>query len=171
MKESLAEQLSKKFNVPLKTSAKDKMSSFLQMNESLLSKGIVVYLPLSEKEGVKPTDGFEERNKFVTIIGELPDGTIIGSLLVNTRANTGSIEIDQCQYLLKKDLYPWLDYSSWLDCSRIVSIEKPKVLLGKFCGVLREDDFNLIIQCITDTDLISDKTKKKYGIPTNKTVR
>ena len=164
MKESLADQLSKKLGIIRKTSVKEKSRSFPSMSEGHISKGSVVYLPLSEEEGLRFTDGYDVRNKFVTIIGVLPDGTVIGSLLVNTKASAGNEKVDQCQYPLKKEKYAWLDYSSWLDCSRIVPIARSKVLSGRYCGKLSDEDFNLVIQCIKNTTLISNKIKKKYGI-------
>ena len=122
MKESLSEQLGKLLNYPVKTSSKQKNASFGSMRENLISKGSVVYLPLTEKEGLIITSGYETHNKFVVIVGELPDGTIVGSLLINTHANAGSEKVNKCQYPLKKEIYSWLDYSSWLDCSRIVTM-------------------------------------------------
>lgn len=165
MKESLAEQLSQKLGVAKKTSVKEKSRTFPSMNEDCISKGSVVYLPLSEEEGLHLVNGYDVRNKFVAIVGVLPDGTVIGSLLVNTKASAGNDKVDQCQYPLKKDKYSWLDYSSWLDCSRIVPIVRSKVLSGRYCGKLSDEDFGLVIQCIKDTTLISNKIKKKYGIP------
>lgn len=164
MKESLADQLSQKLGIVKKTSVKEKSRSFPSMSEGHISKGSVVYLPLSEEEGLHITDGYDVRNKFVTIIGVLPDGTVIGSLLVNTKASAGNDKVDQYQYPLKKEKYDWLDYSSWLDCSRIVPIARSKVLSGRHCGKLSDEDFNLVIQCIKNTTLISNKIKKKYGI-------
>ena len=164
MKESLADQLSKKLGIIRKTSVKEKSRSFPSMSEGHISKGSVVYLPLSEEEGLHITGGYDVRNKFVTIIGVLPDGTVIGSLLVNTKTSTGNEKVDQCQYPLKKETYAWLDYSSWLDCSRIVPIARSKVLSGRHCGKLSDEDFDLVIQCIKNTTLISNKIKKKYGI-------
>lgn len=171
MKSSLAEQLGKIFNQPVKTSAKHKNETFTPMSERHISKGEVVYLPLTEKEGIVITDGHDSHNKFVVIVGELPDGTVVGSLLINTHANVGSERVDQCQYPLKKESYAWLDYSSWLDCSRIVTIDRGKVLSGKYCGKLSDEDIELVIQCIKDTTLISNKIKKKYGIPVSNTTK
>ena len=164
MKESLADQLSQKLGVRKKTSVKEKSAIFPAMSEDRLSKGSVVYLALGESEGLRLCDGYDVRNKFITIIGTLPDGTVVGSLRVNTRANVGNDKLDQCQYPLKTERYAWLDYSSWLDCSRIITIERSKVLSGKYCGALDETDFGLVMQCIRQTDLISNKTKKKFGI-------
>lgn len=164
MKESLADQLAQKMGVKKKTSVREKTDSFTPMTEDRISKGSVVYLPLSEDEGLRIVGGFDTRNKFIVIIGTLPDGTVVGSLLVNTRANVGNDKLDQCQYPLKKDKYDWLDYSSWLDCSRIIQIERNKVLSGRYCGKLDDADFDLTIQCIKETTLISNKIKKKFGI-------
>lgn len=167
MKESMSAQLGKLLNRPMKTSVKKKNASFIPMCEKYISKGSVVYLPLTEEEGLTIKTGYDSRNKFVAIVGELPDGTIVGSLLINTHSNTESEKVTQCQYPLKKERYSWLDYSSWLDCSRIVTIARSKILFGKYCGRLLDEDFELVIQCIKDTTLISNKTKKKYGILTS----
>ena len=164
MKESLKEQLAKTFHIPIKKTVEEKIKTFPRIKGNQIKRGAVIYAPLGEEEGVKVLGGYRVKNKFAVILGESAEGMIIGSLLVNTKANTGSKAVDSCQYPLKESNYKWLDYSSWLDCSCLKEIPRQKVKSARFCGNLNQEDLDLAIKCIQETHLINDKTKKKFGL-------
>lgn len=167
MKESLAEQLSHLTGKSLpKMKTKKKKKIFLKVKEEHLVKGNVIYIPLSAEEGLIVTGGYKERNKYIIIIGMTDDGFVIGSLLINTDPNDATPELGACQFPLKLRDYPSiLDYDSWLDCSQLFRIGKKKVLSrGEFCGSIIESDWNLIWPFLRETDAISNKEKREFGI-------
>lgn len=167
MKESLAEQLSHLTGKSLpKMKTKKKKKIFLKVKEEHLVKGNVIYIPLSAEEGLIVTGGYKERNKYIIIIGMTDDGFVIGSLLINTDPNDATPELGACQFPLKLMDYPSiLDYDSWLDCSQLFRIGKKKVLSrGEFCGSIIESDWNLIWPFLRETDAISNKEKREFGI-------
>ena len=79
MKESLAEQLKQKFV--------KRKRIFPTIKPEQVDKGSIVYVSLDPTDGITVNGGYKSRAKFITIIGELPDDYIVGSLLINTRAN------------------------------------------------------------------------------------
>ena len=126
MKGNLADQLK---NSMLITNKK----VFPLVKQEQIKKGAVVYLTLTEDEGLVLNQGYDSRNKFVTILKELPDEYIIGSLLINTDPNLRNTLISDCQYPLKSADYPnFLEHLSWLDCSQVFRIPKSKVLKGGY---------------------------------------
>ena len=165
MKESLADQLSKKTGIPIPKNGKKKRQ-FIDVKEEHLSKGHIIYVPLSENEGLVVKDGYDERKKFIAIIGVTSDGTIIGSLLINTDPNEFTPQLGACQYPLKEKDYPTiLDYDSWLDCSQIFRLSKKKLLLrGKHCGKVIDSDWGYIEPFLRKTDVLSNAEKKEFGI-------
>lgn len=158
MKANLAEQL------------KDSMMMsnrkvFPLIKQEQIKKGSVVYLTLTEDEGLVLNQGYDSRNKFITVLKELPDEYIIGSLLINSNPNLKNTLIGDCQYPLKSSDYPdFLEHLSWLDCSQVFRIPKVKVLRGGYCGELKNDDMDLIWECLRNTKTISRKDKIRYGI-------
>lgn len=167
MKETLAEQLSHLTgkSLPEKKVQKRK-KKYPQVKEENLVRGNVIYIPLSAEEGLVVTGGYTERNKFVTIVGTTEDGFVIGSLLINTNPNDSTQELGACQFPLKLKDYPSiLDYDSWLDCSQLFRIAKRKVLNhGQFCGSLIQSDWNLILPFLRETETISNREKREFGI-------
>ena len=158
MKGNLAEQLKNSMMIGSK-------KVFPLLKQEQIEKGAVVYLTLTEDEGLVLNQGYDSRNKFITIMKELPDEYIIGSLLINSDPNLKNTLIGDCQYPLKSTDYPdILEHLSWLDCSQIFRIPKTKVLKGGYCGKLNGEDMNLIWECLQNTKTISRKDKIRYGI-------
>lgn len=169
MKESLAEQLSHLTgkSIPEKeVKKKKKKKTFPQVKEENLARGSVIYIPLSAEEGLIVTGGYKERNKYVTIIGTTADGFVIGSLLINTDPHDATPELGACQFPLKLKDYPSiLDYDSWLDCSQLFRIAKKKVLSrGGYCGSIISSDWDLILPFLRETEAISNREKREFGI-------
>ena len=158
MKGNLAEQLKSSMMIGSK-------KAFPLIKQEQIEKGAVVYLTLTEDEGLVLNQGYDSRNKFITILKELPDEYIIGSLLINSDPNLKNTLIGDCQYPLKSTDYPdFLEHLSWLDCSQIFRIPKTKVLKGGYCGKLNGEDMNLIWECLQNAKTISRKDKIRYGI-------
>ena len=158
MKGNLADQLKKSMMI-------SNRKAFPLVKQEQIKKGTVVYLTLTEDEGLVLNQGYDSRNKFITILKELPDEYIIGSLLINSDPNLGNTLISDCQYPLKSADYPdFLEHLSWLDCSQIFRIPKSKVLKGGYCGELSVNDMSLVWECLQNTKTISLKDKIRYGI-------
>lgn len=140
-----------------------------KVSKSSLRIGDIIYVPLDEDDGLTLTSRYHTRKKYIVIIGFTASGNIIGSLLINSKITPSkySQEMLECQYPILVSNYPSiLDYNSWLDCSEIfeLSIEKIEKRNGLLKGCLIDEDRELVIKFIKETDIIDNFTKRKFGL-------
>ena len=156
-----------------KTGALAKLKAIMAQAEevdmSSIKIGDIIYVPLDEEDGLTLKDGYEDRNKYIVIIGFTPEGIAIGALLINSEIDPSkrSEELLNCQYpLLVRNYRSILDYDSWLDCSDIFELSKSKITEknGKLKGGLISEDKERVMQFLQDTDVFDNATKKRYGI-------
>ena len=131
--------------------------------------GDIIYVPLDEEDGLKLKDGYNDRDKYIVIIGFTPEGVAIGALLINSKIDSSkrSEELLNCQYpLLVRNYRTILSYDSWLDCSDIFELSKLKIAEknGKLKGCLIPEDRRRVIEFLKETDVFDNATKKRYGI-------
>jgi hypothetical protein len=139
------------------------------VTESSFSIGTILYMVLDQNDGITPKYGYSDRKKYFIIIGFTPEGNAVGSLLINSDINPHVIrteELISCQYPVKKADYPdVLEYNSYIDCSEIFEIRKEKIMTeGAVKGHLTEQDKELVINFLKETEVITTKEKKRYGI-------
>lgn len=141
-----------------------------QVNVSSVKIGDIIYVPLDEEDGLILKNGYDNRNKYIVIIGFTPSGMAIGALLINSEINSfkkRSKELLNCQYpLLVRNYRNILTYDSWLDCSDIfeISILKIKEKNGKQKGCLIPEDIKRVTEFLKETDVFDNATKKRFGI-------
>ena len=131
--------------------------------------GDIIYVPLDEEDGLTLNNGYDNRNKYIVIIGFTPEGVAIGALLINSKIDPSkrSEELLNCQYPLLARNYPSiLNYDSWLDCSDIFELSKLKISEknGKLKGCLISEDKERVIEFLKEADVFDNATKKRYGI-------
>lgn len=165
MKKTLAEQLAELQGQGVLPKPIKHKRTFPLITGRQIERGAVVYIPLSEEEGLVLKGKYKERDKWIVIIGVSDDDYIVGSLLVNTSPNNFTKELGDIQFPLLKRHYPFLDYQSWLDCSELFKIPRTKVLKnGGYCGKINMDDWTLIWETLKDTEFISEEEKEEFGI-------
>ena len=135
---------------------------------SSLKIGDIIYMPLSENDGLTLNGAYKERNKFIVIVGFTHDGVAVGALLINSEIDPSkyTTELFKCQYpLLRRNYRNILRYDSWLDCSDIFEITKQKIeeKNGIIKGELLYDDMEYISSFLRDTDFFDNVTKQRYG--------
>lgn len=140
-----------------------------RVNISSVEIGDIIYVPLDEEDGLILKDWYEDRNKYIVIVGFTPEGTAIGALLVNSNIDLSkrSEELMDCQYpLLVRNYRHILDYDSWLDCSDIFEIPKQKITEkgGILKGKLTKEDCERVMVFLRETDVFDNVTKRRYGI-------
>lgn len=171
MNDTLADQLSRLIvgenseKPEIETKHKKKKHFPIIQNDQL-TKGTIIYVPLSEEEGLILKDGYKKRDKFIVVMGLTADGYVVGSLLINSNPNDSTVELGACQFPLKRKDYPTiLDYDSWLDCSELFRVNRDKVLgKGGYCGMVTDKDWALVLPFLIENPLISNKDKKEFGI-------
>lgn len=148
---------------------KAELSEKEKVDVSSIKVGDIIYVPLDKEDGLILKGGYEERLKYIVIIGFTPEGVAVGALLINSgiALSKRSKELMDCQYpLLARNYRHILDYNSWLDCSDIFEIPKSKISekKGKLKGALLEEDKELVMEFLKKTDMFDNATKKRYGI-------
>ena len=138
---------------------------FPYVTDKQIEQKAVIYVPLSEEEGLVVKGKYKSQDKWIVVIGTCENGDIIGALLINTVPHDFSKELGAVQFPLYKKDYPFLDYKSWLDCSEIFRIPRAKILKhGGYCGIINETDWKLIWETIVQTRFISEEDKAELSI-------
>ena len=141
-----------------------------RVDMSSVKIGDIIYVPMDEEDGLILKNGYNDRKKYIVIIGFTPEGVAIGALLINSEIDSSkrrSEELLNCQYpLLVRNYRNILDYDSWLDCSDIFELSKLKITekKGKLKGCLTPEDRECVIEFLKETDVFDNATKKRYGI-------
>ena len=140
-----------------------------RVDMSSVKIGDIIYVPLDEEDGLILKNGYDDRKKYIVIIGFTPEGVAIGALLINSEIDSSkrSEELLNYQYpLLVRDYRSILDYDSWLDCSDIFELSKLKITEkdGKLKGCLTPEDRERVMEFLKETDVFDNATKKRYGI-------
>lgn len=141
-----------------------------RVDMSSVKIGDIIYVPLDEEDGLILKNGYDDRKKYIVIIGFTPEGVAIGALLINSEIDSSkkrSEELLNRQYpLLVRNYRSILDYDSWLDCSDIFELSKLKITEkdGKLKGCLTPEDRERVMEFLKETDVFDNATKKRYGI-------
>ncbi|GAB6011774.1 hypothetical protein [Viscerimonas tarda] len=169
MKESLAEQLGKRLNIPIvqqkKTRRKPKETP---ITDNSFKVGNILKMSFDKSDGIVLKDGYEQRNKYFVVLGEIPNDCIVGAFFINSIINVNAIntkELLNCQFPLKEKDYPnILEYDSFLDCSDLLEISKIKIKnIGAEIGKLTESDKNLVIDHVEKSEVLTPKQKRRFG--------
>ena len=140
-----------------------------RVDMSSVKIGDIIYVPLDEEDGLILKNGYDDRKKYIVVIGFTPEGVAIGALLINSKIDSSkrTEELLNCQYpLLVCNYRNILDYDSWLDCSDIFELSKLKITEknGTLKGCLIPEDRERIMEFLKETDIFDNATKKRYGI-------
>lgn len=141
-----------------------------RVDMSSVKIGDIIYVPLDEEDGLILKNGYDDRKKYIVIIGFTPEGVAIGALLINSEIDSSkkrSEELLNSQYpLLVRNYRSILDYDSWLDCSDIFELSKLKITEkdGKLKGCLTPEDRERVMEFLKETEVFDNATKKRYGI-------
>lgn len=141
-----------------------------RVDMSSVKIGDIIYVPLDEEDGLILKDGYDDRKKYIVIIGFTPEGVAIGALLINSEIDSSkkrSEELLNSQYpLLVRNYRSILDYDSRLDCSDIFELSKLKITEkdGKLKGCLTPEDRERVMAFLKETEVFDNATKKRYGI-------
>lgn len=141
-----------------------------RVDMSSVKIGDIIYVSLDEEDGLILKNGYDDRKKYIVIIGFTPEGVAIGALLINSEIDSSkkrSEELLNSQYpLLVRNYRSILDYDSWLDCSDIFELSKLKITEkdGKLKGCLTPEDRERVMAFLKETEVFDNATKKRYGI-------
>lgn len=121
------------------------------------------------KRGVTPKDGQADRVKMFVVVG-VDEDYIYGGLLINSNPNKGE-QAKNCaflseQHLIRRVDYEFLRYDSFIDCTQIKEIKRSELwkCLSDQLGSLNSCDKDAIMEILSNTDSLSTKEKKRFGI-------
>ena len=145
------------------------LAQLRKVTKEKIKKGSLIRTILSQKDGLNLTDGRKEKPKLIVIVGyDNENDVYYGSVLVNTNMNPRAAYSDeylQAQYMLKKEDYPeFLSYDSYADCGVLFPVSLEKLLSGEYFGELNKTDLKGICNILINTDTISAKNKKRFGL-------
>lgn len=80
---------------------RDKLNLGQGVTKDNPEKGDIWKIELDESNGITPKDGFDTREKFFVVLGVLPDGTIFGGVVFNSKVNANLPQnIQDCLFYL-----------------------------------------------------------------------
>lgn len=132
--------------------------------------GSIYRINLDEKDDVTPKGGLEFRPKFFIVIGSAEYGYYIAYVLINKSINTKFLYTKALlnhQYPLHIKDYPEIfDIEpSYANLARIREIDRDRLLFeASYQGKLTERDFTLVMETLRNSDVITTKEKKRYGL-------
>ena len=133
-----------------------------------LTVGTVVYVEMDKNDGLTLTGGYTTRLKYVVVAGAKSDHKEVCAVLVNTDADfSDDPDWRADQYPLLQRNYPGiLDYDSWLDCTdpKTLTVRKLKAKKAEVKGRLTDDDLRAVMTKLKNSEVISERIKKLYGI-------
>ena len=124
--------------------------------------GNIYKIPMNEKDGITPKGGYDNRDKFIIIVGKNNPNDYYGVVVVNSKINILFADYN-FQYELKHDKYTGiLKENSYVDCTSIKRVIKERVIdsLGK----IDDSDFESIVKKLKIHPNISKHELRKYNI-------
>jgi hypothetical protein len=137
------------------------------ITESNLTIGAIFKMPLDEKDGITPKNE-EKRQKFFIIVGFTATGDIVGVVIINKNINKYyyANELYQHHYPFNVAKYNGIfTRNCFANCAEIKPLPRERVLKeANYIGKIHNDDFELIYEHLVNSDTITQKDKKEYGM-------
>lgn len=141
------------------------IDSLLSVKENNIDKGDVFLIPLDSSNGIILTDGQTERYKYLVVLGINNDGVVYGGVVINSKINSNvALGIQESHYPIKKDHHSFLTYDSFIDCSKVISVNKSVLLEHDLVGEIRQCDMDLVFETVRDSKIINNRMKKEFGL-------
>ncbi len=142
----------------------DKADKIVQ--ESIKAGDIHLLRNLDKSNGITPKKGDKARDKFFVVLGFDEEGNVIGGLVINSNVNYNlpSYITDYLMPVTTKQL-PFLNYDSFIDCSKIITANRSKFTKDTYRGTVPDEEmFNLIISTVKESPTVNKKQLSEFGI-------
>lgn len=141
------------------------IKSLLSVKENSIDKGDVFLIPLNSSNGITLTSGQTTKDKYLVVLGINTEGVVYGGVVINSQINSNvSIEIQNSHYPIKKCNHNFLRYDCFIDCSKIMTVNKNTLLKHDFVGKIRQCDMDLVFETVRDSRIINNRMKKEFGL-------
>ena len=133
--------------------------------ESFIERGNIYRINMDRSNGIIPKKDDNNRNKFFVVIGFDEEGNIYGGVIINSSINQNiRWELKILHMPIKKSKYDFLNYDSYIDCSSIKTANISCLSKGNYKGKLDNEDFQLMIETIKSSPVITEIEKNKYNL-------
>jgi hypothetical protein len=137
----------------------------LKITDEKLVPGRIIEIDLTREDGIYIDPKYKTRTKFIVIISVDNDRVVYASFLINSLPSKKTKLADLQFPLYQKDYINLLEHRSYLDCSYLLPIDRPRLIAeGKDRGIITEKDFEIIYDLIKNAFTIEPKVKKHYNI-------
>lgn len=114
--------------------------------------GNVYRIQMDKSNGINPKPGDTSRNKFFVVLGFDEEGNIYGGVIINSNINQRVPDsVKDWQMPIKQSKYKFLDYDSFVDCSKLKCTSIDKFGKWQFIGIILQEDIELIIGTIKES--------------------
>ena len=130
-----------------------------------VEQGNVYRIELDRSNGVVPKHGDASRNKFFIVLGYDSSGFVYGGLVINSAINKSlNYRLQQLMMPISASQYGFLSHNSFVDCTKIMTVNTGKFLQWKYLGRLNDEDVELAIGTLEDSPLIKNETLKRFNL-------
>lgn len=131
---------------------------------STVGVGNVYVVEMDKSNGIVPKDGWKSRRKYFIVLGF--DGeSVYGGVVINSHINFNiQGQIFAQHYPLLKSRYDFLDYDSWVDCMRLITVSVETFKEWKFVCILEDDDTEKIKALIVGSPREAKQRLMRFGL-------
>lgn len=137
----------------------------MALKADTIKSGDVFLIPLEQSNGVLLANNQKTRNKYLVVLGIDSEEVVYGGVVINSKINKNvPIAIQDSHYPIKKCHHDFLEYDSFIDCSKIMPVGKSNLLRHDLVGKIRSIDMDLVFETVRDSKIIKNRTKKEFGL-------
>lgn len=126
--------------------------SIKSITQKSIEIGNVYRIQMDKSNGITPKPGDTSRNKFFVVLGFDEKGNIYGGVIINSNINQRVPDsVKDWQMPIKQSKYKFLDYDSFVDCSKLKCTSIDKFGKWQFIGTILQEDIELIIGTIKES--------------------
>lgn len=126
--------------------------SLKDIAQKTVKVGDVFRIKMNQQNGITPKKGDDSRKKFFVVLGFDSDGNIYGGVIINSNINQNVPQAVRDWHMpIKCSKYDFLEYDSFVDCSKLKSASIDKFHTWKYLGIIESEDVELIIGTIKES--------------------
>lgn len=127
-------------------------NSLKDIAQNTIKIGDVFRIKMNRKNGIIPKQGDDSRNKFFIVLGFDSEGNIYGGVIINSSINQRVPQaVKDWQMPIRCSKYTFLEYDSFVDCSKLKCASIEKFNTWKYLGSIELEDVELIIGTIKES--------------------
>ncbi len=137
-----------------------------QLTQDNINVGDIHLLKLDKSNGITPKNGDKTRDKFFIVLGFDEEGNVIGGLVINSNINYNlPTAITDYQLPVTVEQFPFLEYNSFINCSKIIIAKKSKFTKDTYRGAISDDEMlELIIDTVKESPTVNKKQLEEFRI-------